>query len=117
MEVEPGNVIAVPAWMLDAVACSQMRLGDPQVDLQALGELSHLLRALGFRASSQGGVTAAREDANEAQDSSICASPTGNGLGCAGARESDREVASPDGEPARATAAGSEQLGPRGGRR
>jgi hypothetical protein len=52
VETDPGNIIVVPAWMLDPVACSQMLLGEPQVDLQALGELNHFLKALGFRSSS-----------------------------------------------------------------
>ena len=27
IEVEPGNVVVVPAWMLDRLACSAMALG------------------------------------------------------------------------------------------
>ena len=70
VETEPGNVIALPAWMLDAVVCGQMHLGDPRLELQALGELSRLLLSLGFRSSSQRDVVVAREDAHEAEDPS-----------------------------------------------
>jgi hypothetical protein len=37
VEADPGNVIVVPAWMLDPVACSVMRLGEPQVELSNFG--------------------------------------------------------------------------------
>src|SRR5437660_10787393 len=39
VEVTPGVVIVVAAWMLDPVACAGMSLGAPRVKLAALAEL------------------------------------------------------------------------------
>jgi hypothetical protein len=36
IESDPGNVIVVPAWMLDPAECDRMKLGDPQVSLESL---------------------------------------------------------------------------------
>ena len=68
VEVEPGRVVAVAAWMLYPVACSGMVVGSPQVAPMALFELSKLLKVLGLRRSSRGGISAARGDTNEAED-------------------------------------------------
>ena len=54
VEVEPGVVLVVAAWMLDAASCSGMELGEPRVSVAALADLHHLLCALGFRRSSCG---------------------------------------------------------------
>ena len=54
VEVEPGVVLVVAAWMLDAASCSGMELGEPRVSVAALADLHHLLSALGFRRSSCG---------------------------------------------------------------
>jgi hypothetical protein len=62
VETDPGNVIVVPAWMLDPIVCGGMRLGDPHLDLVALQDLDRLLVALGFRSSSRGGPEVAKED-------------------------------------------------------
>jgi len=67
IEVEPGNVIVVPAWILDPVACGEMRVGDPVVALEALSDLGELLVALEFRSSSRGGDRAG-EDSHEATE-------------------------------------------------
>jgi hypothetical protein len=59
VEVAPGVVIAVAAWMLDSAACPGMELGAPRVTLSALAELHRLLIEYGFRrsSSSDGGAT------------------------------------------------------------
>jgi len=54
VEVEPGVVLVVAAWMLDAASCSVMELGEPRTSVTALVDLHHLLSALGFRRSSSG---------------------------------------------------------------
>jgi hypothetical protein len=43
VEVAPGVVIVVAAWMLDPVACAGQELGPPRVSLAALRELHDLL--------------------------------------------------------------------------
>src|SRR5229473_1583389 len=52
VEVTPGVVIVVAAWMLDPVACAGMGFGAPRVAVSALVELHHLLIEGGFRRSS-----------------------------------------------------------------
>jgi len=54
VEVEPGVVLVMAAWMLDAASCSGMELGEPCASVAALADLHHLLSALGFRRSSCG---------------------------------------------------------------
>ena len=44
IEVSPGVVTAVAAWMLDAATCSSMTLGEPRAALSALRDLQQLLR-------------------------------------------------------------------------
>src|SRR6478672_4282754 len=36
VEVAPGNVVVVAAWMLDAAACAGMELGTPRVRLSCI---------------------------------------------------------------------------------
>ena len=45
LEREAGTIIQVPAWMLDAVICSQMEIGVPVVSLQALKQLHTTLKS------------------------------------------------------------------------
>lgn len=54
VEASPGIVIVVPAWMLDAVACTAMELGAPRASVQALAELHLQLSELGLRRSFAG---------------------------------------------------------------
>jgi hypothetical protein len=49
VEVAPGNILVVAAWMLDAAACAGMELGMPRVTMAALAELHQLLVEHGFR--------------------------------------------------------------------
>ena len=49
VEVAPGIVIVVAAWMLDAVACAGMELGAPRASVGALADLHLLLSQQGFR--------------------------------------------------------------------
>jgi hypothetical protein len=55
IEVAPGVVTVVAAWMLDPVACAGMELGPPRVSA-ALAELHDLLLERGFRRSSGGWI-------------------------------------------------------------
>jgi hypothetical protein len=52
VEIAPGEVIAVPVWMLDPSACAGMVLGTPRVTLAALIDLQGLLTERGFRRDS-----------------------------------------------------------------
>lgn len=52
VETAPGNVIVIPTWMLDPIACAGMEIGEPQVSLKALIDLAVLLTAQGARKSS-----------------------------------------------------------------
>ena len=65
VEVAPGVVIVVAAWMLDPVACAGMAFGAPRVVLPALIELHQLLIEHGFRRSSRGDPTIVQEEQNE----------------------------------------------------
>src|SRR5258705_13306432 len=65
VEVAPGVVIVVAAWMLDPAACAGMALGAPRVMLAALAELHQLLTERGFRRSSRGDQTIVQEQQHE----------------------------------------------------
>jgi len=43
VEVHPGEIIKLPAWMLDPVACTGMGMGEPQASLSALVALHDTL--------------------------------------------------------------------------
>jgi len=64
VEVEPGIVIVVAAWMLSATVCARMELGAPRVSLDALDELHLLLSQQGLRRSCAG-VCHTREERHE----------------------------------------------------
>jgi hypothetical protein len=65
VEVTPGVVIVVAAWMLDRAACAGMSLGAPRVKLAALAELHQLLVERGFRRSSRDDPTIVQEEQHE----------------------------------------------------
>ncbi|HOF31828.1 MAG TPA: hypothetical protein PK441_13335, partial [Burkholderiaceae bacterium] len=65
VEVEPGVVLVVAAWMLDAAFCSDMELGEPRASVTALADLHHLLSTLGFRRSSCGVINTDYEEQYE----------------------------------------------------
>ena len=71
VEVEPGVVIAVAAWMLGPVACAGMELGVPRATLSALADLHRLLIERGFRASSPDdpGIVQEKQNANRCKTS------------------------------------------------
>ncbi|AEH82166.1 hypothetical protein SM11_pC1093 (plasmid) [Sinorhizobium meliloti SM11] len=52
IETTPGNVIVIPTWMLDPIACAGMEIGEPRASLEALIELASLLTPQGERAPS-----------------------------------------------------------------
>jgi hypothetical protein len=68
VEVTPGVVLIVAAWMLDAASCAVMELGAPRASVGALGDLHQLLSQHGLRRSS-GGVF--HTDCEEQDDPSI----------------------------------------------
>ncbi len=53
VEVAPGVVIVVAAWMLDSVPCAGMGFGAARAAISALVELHHLLIESGFRQRSR----------------------------------------------------------------
>jgi hypothetical protein len=55
----------IPAWMLDAAACSGMEIGAPRVAVSALFELHQLLIDHGLRASFRGDSRIIHEEQNE----------------------------------------------------
>jgi hypothetical protein len=65
VEVAPGNLVVVAAWMLDAGACAGMELGRPLVTIAALAELHQLLVAHGFTRRSSDGSTIVLETQRE----------------------------------------------------
>jgi hypothetical protein len=65
VEVAPGVVIVVTAWILDATACAGMGLGAPRVTLAALAELHQLLTERGFRRSSRDDPNISQEQQHE----------------------------------------------------
>src|SRR5258705_3460846 len=65
VEVAPGIVIVMAAWMLDPAACAGMALGAQRVTLAALAELHQLLTERGFRRSSRDDPTIVQEEQHE----------------------------------------------------
>jgi len=62
VEVAPGVVTVIAAWMLDPVACAGMELGPPRVSVAALADLHQLLIARGSRRCSRGGLNTVQEE-------------------------------------------------------
>jgi hypothetical protein len=93
VELTPGAVTILPAWKLDAIYCSGLKVGAPQVSLAALRTLHELLIACESRLVSADGNIVTQE----AQDGSAVTARTKDGA-CLQAH-------SPDGTtPARARA-------------
>jgi hypothetical protein len=65
VEVAPGVVTIVAAWMLDPAACVGMEIGVPRVALSALIDLHRLLRNCGFARSSRDDSTTIPEEQHE----------------------------------------------------
>ena len=55
MELTPGAVTILPAWKLDAIYCTGLKVGTPQVSLAALRILRELLIACESRLVSADG--------------------------------------------------------------
>src|ERR1035441_2090775 len=51
VEVTPGVVLVVAAWMLDAASCAGMELGAPRASVAALVDVHQLLFQRGLRRS------------------------------------------------------------------
>ncbi len=43
VQVPSGIVVSIPCWMVDPVACANLRIGPPQVNLAALSDLKRLV--------------------------------------------------------------------------
>lgn len=56
IEVKPGVVVVLAAWMLDAGICAAMELGPSRASMSALADLHQLLCELGYRRSFYGAV-------------------------------------------------------------
>jgi hypothetical protein len=99
VEVAPGNVVVVAAWMLDAAACSGMELGTPLVTIAALAELHQLLIEHGFRRRSSDGSTIVQETQREKPADTSAAigspAPAQHTLRCGKAARHDRCGAPP----------------------
>ena len=83
VEVAPGVVTVIAAWMLDAAACACMEIGPARVAAPALADLHRLLTTLGFR-------TDFSSDSNVAQGNDDCESAVGFG-----ADQRDKMLTSP----------------------
>ena len=65
VEVEPGLIIKIPAWMLDPASCAGMEIGAPRASVAALAALHQVLVGQGFRRSSSDDGTVNEEEHNE----------------------------------------------------
>ena len=72
VEVRPGLVIKIAAWMLDSAACAGMEIGAPRASLAALSDLHYRLVAQCFRRSSFDERAVIEEKADE-----VLAGPAG----------------------------------------
>jgi hypothetical protein len=72
VELTPGAVTILPAWKLDAVYCTSLKVGAPQVSLAALCSLRELLIACESRLISADGSIVTQE----AQDGSAVTART-----------------------------------------
>jgi len=62
VEVSPGVVVVLAAWMLDAAACAGMEIGPPRAAVSALVVHHRLLVDLGLRSSSPDDSNVVREE-------------------------------------------------------
>ncbi|HQT90289.1 MAG TPA: hypothetical protein PK677_17445, partial [Acidiphilium sp.] len=65
VEIKLGEVIQVPAWMLDRVLCANMEMGEPLVAVSGLLELHRLLTQFGFRQTTMDGLDSIQEAHDE----------------------------------------------------
>jgi hypothetical protein len=75
VELTPGAVTILPAWKLDAIYCTSLKVGAPQVSLAALCTLRELLIACESRLVSADGNSVTQE----AQDGSAVTACTKDG--------------------------------------
>jgi hypothetical protein len=76
VEVLPGVVTVVAAWMLDASACVGMEIGAPRASLAALQDLDDLLKRRGLRRSCSGDIAAREEQPDARPADEAFATPT-----------------------------------------
>jgi hypothetical protein len=65
VEVAPGVITMLPAWMLDPVACARMEIGAPRATVTALIDLHQLLIERGFRGNFLDDSRIVQEKQNE----------------------------------------------------
>jgi hypothetical protein len=110
VEVLPGLVTVLAAWMLDASACVGMAIGEPRVSIAALADLDDLLKRRNFRRSCPGEIATREEqlDARPKEDVTRAqAVADAAGFDTAAGNEPARSGRRRD--PAREPAAGSSQ--------
>ena len=73
VEVQPGLIVKIAAWMLDPAACASMEIGAPRASLAALSALHDLLVARGLRRTFSGDRIVIEEKADE--DTAAIAEP------------------------------------------
>ena len=98
VEVLPGVVTVVAAWMLDASACIGMEIGAPRVSLAALHDLDDLLKRRGFRRSCSGDIARGEQPDAESTNKAFAAQTTADrpGLDAAARHEPARSAAGRD---------------------
>ena len=91
VEVAPGVVTVVAAWMLDPGACTGMEIGQPRVAAGELADLHRLLTGLGFRTDSRSDSDVAQGSSDEASTAEYSASDASDddGAGRDGPAEDD----------------------------
>jgi len=65
IEVQPGVITVVAAWMLDPIACAGMETGEPRVAVTALVDLHHLLIECGSRRTFRDDSSIVQEEHDE----------------------------------------------------
>jgi hypothetical protein len=65
VEHEPGVTTVVERWMLDRATCAAMKLGEPQVSVQALTDLDRVLKDRGLRQVFSDDATVIEEACDE----------------------------------------------------
>ncbi len=121
VEVAPGVVMVVAAWILDPAACAVMTFGTPRLCVSALADLHHLLIERGFRRNSSGDSTIVQEEHDETPavtDAAIRRPATAQHSARFRKTPGDQLVGPPDGaRPAGPTAVGGGRRGGGGARR
>ena len=89
VEAPSGELAMLRSWMLDAMVCARMELGEPAISLSALTELHYLLIDTGIRQNSREATNPSREQTDDDHPSSrsIIPAPDRIGVRSTGASE------------------------------